>query len=408
MNDLISVIVLVYRVEKYLEKCIESIINQTYKNLEIILVDDGSDDNCPKICDYYEKLDSRIKVIHKKNGGIDDARKAGIQEATGKYVGYVDGDDWIDLNMYEELLKLATENGVEIVESGVIDSWEDVEKKRVSYFEEGCYKGDKFDRIIGPKILYTGNFFQHGISPYLVTKLCLRDRLIEYQMLPEPSKNIVDDTMCTFPCILESRSLYVTHQCYYHYRVRNNSAKREIRTDISSIVRKCYSGWFGRFKGAKSTDYIDKQIKYFTLYLLISKAPFVFDNPFSKQYLVPYGQIEKNNKLVLYGAGAVGIHIKDYIDSVNGSQLIYWADKNFRHLSLSMNVGDPKKIIDYEYDYVIISILTQSAVESAKKDLINLGIPENKILWINHTYIHNPEKLLEIAKDDKGKIIAKI
>ena len=91
--DLISVIVPVYKVEKYLDRCVESIVNQTYRNLEIILVDDGSPDNCGAMCDVWAAKDSRIKVIHKKNGGLSDARNAGMAVSTGQYIGFVDGDD---------------------------------------------------------------------------------------------------------------------------------------------------------------------------------------------------------------------------------------------------------------------------------------------------------------------------
>ena len=103
-NKKISVIVPIYNVEKYLNRCVDSIINQTYKNLEIILVDDGSPDNCGKICDEYAKKDNRIKVVHKENGGVSSARNVGLNIATGDYIGFVDGDDWIDLYMYEKLL----------------------------------------------------------------------------------------------------------------------------------------------------------------------------------------------------------------------------------------------------------------------------------------------------------------
>ena len=100
---LISVIVPIYNVEKYLHKCIDSIINQTYKNLEIILVDDGSPDNCGKICDEYAKKDDRIKVIHKQNGGLSDARNAGLDNAKGEYISFIDGDDYIAEDMLEVL-----------------------------------------------------------------------------------------------------------------------------------------------------------------------------------------------------------------------------------------------------------------------------------------------------------------
>ena len=100
MNEpLVSVIVPVYKVEKYLDKCIESIVGQTYENLEIILVDDGSPDNCPTMCDEWAQKDSRIKVIHKENGGLSSARNAGLDACTGDYIGFVDSDDWIEPDM---------------------------------------------------------------------------------------------------------------------------------------------------------------------------------------------------------------------------------------------------------------------------------------------------------------------
>ena len=97
-----SIIVPIYKIEQYITQCIESIIHQTYKNIEIILVDDGSDDNCPVICDEYALKDDRIKVIHKENGGLVSARKAGALEATGDYICCVDGDDYIAENYIEE------------------------------------------------------------------------------------------------------------------------------------------------------------------------------------------------------------------------------------------------------------------------------------------------------------------
>lgn len=104
-----SVIIPVYKVEKYLHQCVDSVLNQTYKNIEVILVDDGSPDNCPKICDEYAEQDKRIKVIHKKNGGVSSARKVGVESSSGDYVMFVDSDDWLELftieRCIEELIK---------------------------------------------------------------------------------------------------------------------------------------------------------------------------------------------------------------------------------------------------------------------------------------------------------------
>ena len=112
--ELISVIVPVYKVEKYLNKCVESIVNQTYKNLEIILVDDGSPDNCPKMCDEWAEKDARIKVVHKPNGGLSDARNAGMAVATGEYIAFVDSDDWINEKYIELLYNAVKDNNTKM------------------------------------------------------------------------------------------------------------------------------------------------------------------------------------------------------------------------------------------------------------------------------------------------------
>ena len=105
-NELISIVIPIYNVEKYIEKCLDSVIKQTYKNIEIILVDDGSPDNCGKICDSYANNDKRIQVIHKENGGLSDARNVGIERANGKYITFVDSDDYIELDYIEYLYTL--------------------------------------------------------------------------------------------------------------------------------------------------------------------------------------------------------------------------------------------------------------------------------------------------------------
>ena len=125
VRPLISVIVPIHNVKEFMKKCIESIIKQSYTNLEIILVDDGSTDGSEKICDEYAVKDSRIKVIHKSNGGLVSARKAGIQVATGDYAAYVDGDDWLEEEAYEKLLDLVGTNLPDIIGYGMVEEYAD-------------------------------------------------------------------------------------------------------------------------------------------------------------------------------------------------------------------------------------------------------------------------------------------
>ena len=128
-SPLISIIIPVYQVEKYLDKCIASVVNQTYTNLEIILVDDGSPDNCPAICDAWKERDPRIKVIHQENGGLSRARNEGLKIATGEFIGFVDSDDWIELNMYRILLDLIVEHDADIA---ICDSLNESEDSQVT------------------------------------------------------------------------------------------------------------------------------------------------------------------------------------------------------------------------------------------------------------------------------------
>lgn len=116
MLPLISVIVPIYNVEEYLPRCVNSLVNQTYSNLEIILVDDGSPDGCPQMCDDFAKQDSRIKVIHKENGGLSDARNAGMKVMSGQYVSFVDSDDWVNVHFYEILMGVMQKNDCDIVQ----------------------------------------------------------------------------------------------------------------------------------------------------------------------------------------------------------------------------------------------------------------------------------------------------
>ena len=120
MQGKISIIVPVYKVEEELERCVQSLVNQTYKNIEIILVDDGSPDRCPLLCDEYAQKDSRVRVIHKKNGGLSDARNVGLQATTGEYVLYIDSDDYIDLDSCERFLKATEQQKVDIVVGSAI------------------------------------------------------------------------------------------------------------------------------------------------------------------------------------------------------------------------------------------------------------------------------------------------
>ena len=177
----ISVIVPVYNVEDLLPRCIESIMAQTKKSLEIILVDDGATDNSGEICDKYAKKDERIRVIHKPNGGLTSAWKAGAEIATGRYLGFVDSDDWIDEDMYKRMWESACEYNSDMVVCGLVFDYEDTsipKRNEISNFDKEYYSRKDLEELF-PKLINDGRFFGRMLQPARVTKLYRRELVEE-------------------------------------------------------------------------------------------------------------------------------------------------------------------------------------------------------------------------------------
>ena len=210
-NDLISIIIPVYKVEKYLEKCIESVLKQTYTNLQIILVDDGSPDNCGKICDEYAKKDSRIEVIHKANGGLSDARNVGISKAKGRYIGFVDSDDYIKEDMYEILLNLIKKYDADVSICNlydVIDGNECIRNK-----ENGIREYSRLDIL--KEVLLDKN-----IQSYAWNKLYEKELFDEIKY---PIRKKYEDIGTTFYVFEKCNKIVVTSEPEYYYLKRSDS-----------------------------------------------------------------------------------------------------------------------------------------------------------------------------------------
>ena len=207
MNDLISVIVPVYNVEPYLRKCADSILAQTYTNLEVILVDDGSPDNCGAICDEYAARDERVRVIHKENGGLSDARNAGLNIMNGSYVAFVDSDDWIEPEMYERLMSIMHRYHADMAFGGVTDDCiregQYVSVKTSDYGETPCAE----DAIAAMRRYFYGSWAAWD-------KLYRADlfRTIRY-----PVGEINEDEAIVLQLLDQCERVCYTNEVFYHY-----------------------------------------------------------------------------------------------------------------------------------------------------------------------------------------------
>ena len=224
MSPLFSVIVQIYNIEKYIEQCILSIINQTFTNFELILVDDGSPDGCPQICDEYAVSDSRIKVIHKENGGIVSARQAGVDVATGEYIVCVDGDDWINPEYLSKFVEVINQYSPDVACCGAIWAYEDKETRMPPRVNLGYYDRKRIENEIFPILIERddGVYF----SPSLWGKVFRRE-IYQQQQLVDTIVNIGEDGACVKPCVYHSQSMYVMNDCLYYYRQNASSMTKK-------------------------------------------------------------------------------------------------------------------------------------------------------------------------------------
>ena len=235
-----SVIVPVYKVEKYLSDCIESVLNQTFDDFEIILVDDGSPDACPEICDSYKEKDSRIKVLHKTNGGLASARRAGIKLAEGDYVFNLDSDDLIENDTLECAYRIIKETNCEIVSFSY--RWvRDKETVDITNdgLDEGLYNKKDIEKYIYPRLLMDKNM--NHMSYYLAGKAVKRELLLPHQLGVSEKISLGEDLCCVIPCYLNTESVYISKKTAYLYTVRYDSISKAFNTNqiylIEDVIR---------------------------------------------------------------------------------------------------------------------------------------------------------------------------
>lgn len=241
MQPGISIIVPVYNVEKYIHQCIDSILGQTFKDYELILVDDGSPDNCPAILDDYAEKDDRIKVIHQENGGVSRARNAGIKVARGKWLYFVDSDDWLVENSIALLYDFAEQTKADIVFTDCVEQYENGKENRVRLYTESFESEDKaFIQNIQRSILCHkfSPFFSAGAdnaypAPWskLIKTQLIKDNNIEYN---PAVKGVYDDGLFTIEVLEHAKKIAYNGNCTYNYRILGGSIVHSFKKDMVS------------------------------------------------------------------------------------------------------------------------------------------------------------------------------
>lgn len=237
---LFSVIVPIYNIEKYIRKCIDSVLGQSFSDYELILVDDGSPDNCGSICDEYAEKDARIRVIHKENGGLVSARQAGIKIAVGDYIFHLDGDDSILPGALESAAEIIGNTGADIVSFSYKRNINDIVGDVVEELaEEGLYNKAEMETQIYPKLLSDKNM--NHIFYFLCCKAIKRTLATKHQLAVNPAISLGEDLSCIVPCYLDAQTVYISKKPIYLYTLRDDSISTDFKTrqitQIADVIK---------------------------------------------------------------------------------------------------------------------------------------------------------------------------
>lgn len=314
MSELISVIVPVYNVEKYLSECVDSIINQSYTQLEILLVDDGSTDNSSKICDEYAKKDSRVKVIHKTNGGVSSARNIGLDVCAGEYVMFVDSDDYLDENACLMALHYLNSEAADFSFFGLIEEYSSGKTtKQSSFSDKKTFSCESIENLF--LLVISDNALKDILGP--VCKLFRRSVIGDTRFKCDIT--IGEDIVFVLEVIEKSKRIVFFPECYYFYRYVDTSlSKRKDNSFVEKIIKldKAIAQETTKFFGDKFTEsmlygnYVARagtvEMYYFERYSLreyktmIFHAKKYFDQPYVVESLKEWQPVSKKKKLLRF------------------------------------------------------------------------------------------------------------
>lgn len=395
MNQLISIIVPIYNIESYLTTCLDSILVQTYQNIEIILVNDGSTDKSGEICDRYAEKDNRVLVIHKENGGLVSARKAGMRASTGSLIAYVDGDDWIEPDMYERMYYRMMTEEVDIVMCGRYEDIGNAVKEVYHGIDEGRYGKQELVQNVYPRMIVGDAFFEWCIFPGVWDKLFRRECVECFQLAVDERIMMGEDAACAYPALLHANSIYVMQECLYHYRQTTSSMVKRLQDyeKEREQFRILYQSVDLIFHKDSYIYDLRKQWKKYVLFLMIPRSDGLYRGYEELDYLFPFSGVKKGFNIVLYGAGTYGQRLYAYLQKTNFCRVMAWVDRNFEELrKLGLDVADPAMIPELQYDAIVIA----NTYEKSRMGLYNKLVkkyPCEKIHLIDTELIFSEETL---------------
>lgn len=369
-DEIISIIVPIYNAMPYFKECLASICNQTYKNIEIILVDDGSTDESGKYCDEIALSDKRIKVFHGVNKGLAFARQFGIEKSSGSYFIFVDSDDTVDNDLVENLITEIKNVKPNIILFGLIEENGLNKVYKNNYFATGFYDDYGIKKEIIPELITGDMFFSFHILPNLVCKCIEKDWYNACIKGVSDNVRYGEDADLTYQIIPQAKSLSIIDFYPYHYIKREESMVSGYveESEIISLENDIKD----TFSQIDIYDLLEDQIfRYFSFVRMVKRPETVLDI-----------EVLKKHAIALYGAGAAGQSIKRILDT----NIILWVDQNHNEYKKRNLDVSPIEVLandNYKYEVILIAITNEAICQEIAKKLKKYGI-EKPIIYFKY------------------------
>ena len=313
---LLSIIIPIYNTELHLEKCINSVINQSYKSLDIILVNDGSTDNSGKICDMFAAQDERIRVYHQENRGLIQARKKGVELAQGELVTFGDSDDWREENMYESMIEVYVTEKVDLVSSGLkydYNNEKDTVYQELDLLAEGVYDRENIQKDILPIMIWNNEYGRRSITSSVCNKLFKRELLQKTICRVDDRLTFGEDAAITYLYLVKANKISIMNSSWYHYVIRKNSMVRSV--DIGAfekihILQSYFQKEYGELGILEDMMY---QMKRYLCTFLREALSDIFDVEIEKvRYIFPYEFVPKESRISACAINKVSVAVKSH------------------------------------------------------------------------------------------------
>lgn len=381
----ISIIIPVYNSEEYISQCLDSVIGQTFNDLEIIIVDDGSTDSSYGICEMYCNMDSRIRLIKQHNQGNVAARRNALSHATGQYIAFVDSDDWLDKDFYEVLMTIPHADVADVIASGCII--ENLQKKvALNQVEPGEYQKSDIEQQIYPCLFAKTkgrNQFSFGILQYLWNKIYRRELITECFLRLDERIYDGEDVACIFDVLLHADTIIIDDHAMYHYRVHENSictSKRDEKFFSNTVY--LYEYLYQMFcEQPVYKDLLLSQLRYLMVMFMNHGTQSAFNFMYVPKYIWTLPELpgEDMYSICLFGAGRIGMSYYEQFSQMNNIHIKLWVDNARAGENISgMDITEPELLKEVDCDYVIIAI--KNGIEEIKKQICGFGINEERII----------------------------